>query len=173
MNAAILCPGPSLASLSTVPAADLVIGVNRAALRFACTDWCCCDLPAIEQWHESVIDGQRGAPTLISGMEAVDNLRDRKVIWRGEVFDRRRMLDYCPHEINWVMFSFTTAIVYAGYREAKRIDIYGCDWKGTADFDGAEAGKNRSDERWELERAIVARRLVPWLAERGVEVAFN
>lgn len=160
-----------IAAPPTLP--ETVIGVNRAAILFPCTVWACCDLPAIEQWHEQVL----GTPLLIAGMEAIDNLRDRKrangeagEFWRGRQFDRRVMLD-CPHVLDWVMFSATTALVYAGYIGATEIDVYGADWAPDApDCDGVAAGKNRSAARFELEAAIWTNRIVPWLSERGVRV---
>lgn len=165
MHGVILAPGPSLAALSEVPTCDFSVAINRAALRLGVSAWACCDLPAIEQWHPDVI----GSPVLIAGMEAIDNLRDRKVVWRGEVFDRRVMLDYCPHALNWVMFSSTTALIYAAYKGATTIDVYGADNEGTADWDGTQAGKNRSIDRWTLERGLW-RGLSEWLAEHGVTV---
>jgi hypothetical protein len=54
---------------------------------------------------------------------------------------------------------------------ADRIEVYGADWKPlAADFDGVQGGKNRSADRFTLESNIWQNRLVPWLAERGVEV---
>ncbi len=89
------------------------------------------------------------------------------------------MLSFCPHELDWVMFSATAALVYCGWRAAGEadgkpggamIEVFGADWAGTNDFDGVAAGKNRSKARWELEKGIWQNRLVPWLAERRIEV---
>ena len=67
--------------------------------------------------------------------------------------------------------SATTALVYAGYRGATRVDVYGADWAPDApDWDGVAAGRNRTADRFALERGIWENRLVPWLAARGVEV---
>jgi hypothetical protein len=166
MRAVLLCPGPSLARLTCVPDSELSIGVNRAATAFAVGVWACCDLPAIEQWHEQVI----GSPTLVCGQEAWDNLRDRKITWRGETCFSASMASYCPPGMNWTMFSSTVALIHAAFRGATQIDVYGCDWAGTADFDGVQAGKNRSPDRWKLEREIWQNVLVPWLAARGVTI---
>jgi hypothetical protein len=164
VNAIVLNPGPSLARYQPRPA-DLVVGVNRAALLFDVDAWACCDLPAIETWHEEVI----GSPTLIASQETLDNLRDRQIRWRGREIDRKKMLDFCPHVIDWVMFSSTTALVFAAWTGAERIDVYGADWHGTLDWDGTAAGKNRSADRWSLERGIFGV-ITGWLRERRVEV---
>ena len=166
MNAVILCPGPSLARLAHVPPAKLVVGVNRAAIFFRCDAWAGCDLPTVEKHGNAVI----GAPELIAAIETIDTMRDHKLVWRGPVFDRTRMLDFCPHAMDWVLFSATTALIYAAYRAATHIDVYGADWSGELDFDGVAAGETRGPERWQLEAAIWQNRLVPWLAERGVTV---
>lgn len=167
MNATILCPGPSLSRYLAAPPprAELVVGVNRAALVAEVDAWSCCDLPAILEWREKVI----GSPVLIAGQEAVDNLRDRKVVYRGVHFDRREMFAFCPHAINWVWCSATTALVYAAYRGAKRITAYGCDWDGWEDWDGTRAGKNRSESRWQ-EEARLWGALTIWLGEQGITV---
>ena len=65
------------------------------------------------------------------------------------------MLDFLPHAINWVMFSFTQAMTYAAWTGHTKVDIYGCDWMADApDFDGVAAGKNRSADRFRAEKGI-------------------
>jgi hypothetical protein len=78
--------------------------------------------------------------------------------------------DTCPIALQWDLFSATIALVYAVRRGATLINCFGMDWAGTADFDGVQAGGNRTPERWELEQAIFKNRLVPWCAQRGIVV---
>ena len=63
----------------------------------------------------------------------------------------------------------TAAIVYAAFKGATEIDVYGADWEGTADFDGVQGGKNRSEDRWREERGIFGALQVV-LKQRGCEV---
>lgn len=164
MNAIILAPGPSLASY--IPRdADLIVGVNRAATFQACDAWVAGDTPLIEQIHQKVI----GAPLLVTSIETFDTLRDHRALWRGDFQCWTSMLELCPHGLQWTMFSFTAAIVFAAWRGATDIQVFGCDWAGKADFDGELAGKNRSDDRWALERQI-AENICEWLKVRGVSV---
>jgi len=171
MNAILLCPGPSLAEYQP-QTADLTVGVNRAACFSPCDVWVAGDPPLIQQQHEWVI----GAPELITSTDGLHVYqtfpRDFGVpLWRGACRCWTEMLGYCPHALDWVMFSATAALIYCGWRGARRIDVYGADWKPlAADFDGVQAGKNRSMDRFTLESNIWQNRLVPWLATRGVEV---
>lgn len=169
MKAALLCPGPSLATYQPA-GADLTVGVNRAATRFACDAWVCGDPPLIQQVGEQVT----GLPLLITSVDGHQVYRDfprdfGKPLWRGECLCWTAAMEFCPHEYNWVMFSATAALVYCGFCGATGVDVYGADWSGTADFDGVQAGKNRSEERWKLERGIW-RAIVGWMGERGITV---
>lgn len=177
MKAIILSPGPSLSKYKP-QACDLLVGVNRAAIKHKVDAWVAGDSPLYEQIEEQV----KGSPIWVAGVGTIDTIRDHvraKVCrpWRGETFAANTMQDFCPWSFNWVMFSFTTAIVYAGRwlsqqgRMRHWIDIYGCDWKGKDDFDGVQAGKNRSEERWKMEREITENVLIPWLDGRGITVS--
>ena len=166
-RAAILCPGPSLFRLTDRPDdCELVIGVNRAATVHVCDAWAGCDLPMILDHGTSVI----GSPLLLADDATIGELHRRDANWRGATFDRGRLSGFCPESLEWRLFSATTALVYAAFTGAQRIEVFGADWHGTADFDGQQAGKNRSPARWELERAIWEKRLVPWLAEQAITV---
>ena len=166
MKAIILSPGASLAHYTPQPA-DLVLGVNRAAVGFPCDVWVAGDLPLIHRIYEQVI----GSPLLVSYSVSLDNLRDRNWVWRGETFAWTRLADAYLHPsiVNWPWCSFTAAIVYAAWRGAATIDVYGADWKGTADFDGVEAGKNRTDARWKEEQSIFAA-LQKVLGDKGIRL---
>jgi hypothetical protein len=168
MKAVLACPGPSLAA-AKLPVADLVVGVNRAATFIPCDIWVCGDIPLVQQIHEKVLCD----PVLITSTDACHVCRTFKrdfgrELWRGEFKCWTEALSFCPHEYQWVMFSATAALIWCAFSGAKRIEVYGADWKGVEDFDGEKAGANRSDERWKLERQIWAN-LVNWLKDRGVE----
>ncbi len=152
MKAIVLSPGPSLTATFHGDRADLLIGVNRAATRYLCDVWVCGDLPLILQEDLNVI----GAPLLVAYGVSLDNLRDRAWKWRGEQFAWTPIAESWLHTsvVNWPWCSFCSAIVYAAYRGAKEITVYGADWEGTADFDGTQAGKNRSEDRWKYERQL-------------------
>ncbi len=176
MKAIVLSPGPSLARYTPRPA-DLVLGVNRAAKFFPVDCWICGDSPCIENpdapgnapLYEQVI----GSPLLVSFDVSLDTLRQHGWTWRGDTFAWRQLESFLPRKPHdWEWCTFMVAIVYAAYRGATEIEIYGCDWAGKNDLDGIEAGKNRSDARWEHERNLYAG-IVAQLAERGITVTRN
>lgn len=154
---------------SNIAQSDLVVGVNRAAVFIPCHVWVAGDRPLIEREHQNVI----GDPLLITGVDAhekLTRLRDEgSPIWRGSWRCSTEMMGFCPYDLQWVMFSSTIALVYCAFREATRIDVYGADWSGTADFDGTAAGENRSESRWALEKQIWAN-LERWMRQKGIEV---
>src|SRR4051812_33763909 len=127
MHAIVLSPGPSLAKYEPKPA-DLTLGVNRAATAFVCDVWVCGDTPLVMQVASQV----QGSPLLVSYGVSLDTLRDHKFVWRGETFSWSQLAESYIHTsvVNWPWCSFTSAIVYAAYRGATTIDIYGCDWEG-------------------------------------------
>lgn len=59
------------------------------------------------------------------------------------------------------------AVLLAFSLGATTIDVYGADWTGTRDYDGVEAGENRTPDRWDAERHDWDI-LTAWLNERGV-----
>jgi hypothetical protein len=167
MNATILCSGPSLASFVYGDQDGLVIAVNRAAINYGCSVWAAGDYPLVEKIRDEVI----GAPTLLTAANSAAYLRDHGPAWRGPVKEFEDLLEFCPGEIQWQMFTATAALVYAAASGATLIHVYGADWRGTEDFDGTESfdGGNRSPERWTFERSIW-NNLTAWLARRGVTV---
>lgn len=166
MNAIILCPGPSLPKTYAGQGADLLVGVNRAAVAFPVGVWCAMDYPLVQQAMADV----QGTPLLVTSATGFDTLSQHKTPWRGQAeTPTEKMMNYCQHAMQWCMFSATTALIYCGWKGAKRIDIYGADMIGTADWDGKEAGKNRREERWRCERQIWNNN-ANWLRERGITV---
>jgi hypothetical protein len=165
VNAILLCPGPSLKNYQWRDA-DLIVGVNRAAVAFAVPVWLAGDYPLIQ----SAMNEVKGTPLLVTGMVAFDTLNQHKTPWRGPIETPiDAMLSYCPHAMQWCMFSATMALIYCAFKGATLIDVYGADMLGTADWDGTQAGKNRTEERWRCERAIWTNN-AEWLNQRGITV---
>ena len=157
MTASILCPGPSLARLTESHLyVDLVVAVNRAATRWPCTVWACGDTPLFEQIQHQVI----GSPTWMVSQSQLDVIHDHIKAgicqpWRGKIQTIQPMLQFLPHAINWVSFTFTHALTYSAWVGCDEINVYGCDWEPNApDFDGIQGGKNRSFDRFRAEKGI-------------------
>lgn len=192
-NAVILCPGPSLAAFLAEPperdGSTVVIGVNRAAEVFPCDWWCAAD-------HETIggmrpMSGPGGRPRLCTQQQAIVLAHEKwpecgfvqPMILPANVrtFERLGQETDCPLKSGWTRLSMLAAMVLAEnlmrgggalVAEARRIDLYGCDWIGLMDFDGttprgAEVG--RSDYRWGNERAHFDR-VAAWLRGKGIEV---
>jgi hypothetical protein len=162
MTVAILNPGPSLAALEKPPAADVLIGVNRAALRFECTCWAATDYPMIKRHQAAVL----GTPALLTRRQTWADIGARCRLPLDRVVES---IDI-PNAPPWALKSMTCAMAFAFANGASRIDLYGCDWSGEQDFDGVKAGEDRSEKRWAAEQADFAA-LSRWMLERGVMVA--
>ncbi|HSZ58519.1 MAG TPA: hypothetical protein VK797_22825 [Tepidisphaeraceae bacterium] len=171
-TAAILCPGTSLSATSPIGfGADvIVIAVNRASAFFPADVWAAGDYPLIEAERAHV----RGMPELLTTEGAIEHLRQTDKPWPWRVLPSFESLD--PHcqgaggVPQWRVFTAIAACVYAEFIGCKRIEVFGADWQGEADFDGVKAGGNRSPERWRLERNIFENLLTPWLNARGVSL---
>jgi len=146
--------------------ADLTIAVNRA-IGFRSADvWAAGDIPMLTDQRPDVI----GKPELFTAANTNAYLRDKGREWPGKVTEFEQLFSYLdPASCSWTMFTFTAAIVYAAHAGAKQIEIFGCDWTGTNDFDGWNQAGNRSPERWKLEREIYSR-LIRLIDARGIEV---
>jgi hypothetical protein len=162
MTAAILLPGPSLASLDRVPSADLVIGVKRAAVRFPC-HWCAIlDSPDLRStWCDELI----GRPRLLTRAA----YRPKYTALPG--LNVEGLAEFCP--LRHDEWTSTAALVLAGFLHAGRIDVYGADF-GEGDkleeFDGFRSPEaNYSPQRWQRERAAWDA-VADWLKQRGTEV---
>jgi len=167
MNAAILCPGPSL---SAVTQADLVdydirLGVNRAPLQIAVEYWCVLDYPIIRDYRQQVL----GNPSLMTHSTTWNDIRGKVApfpvriplenveAWYGRKYERR---------------TTPSAMLLAGYLGAETIDIYGDDKTSEPDWDGfqtAETALARSIERWQSEKRDCDA-ITEFLAARGIEV---
>ena len=164
MNAAILCPGPSLSRFQDRSGYDLVIGVNRSAVAHAVDVWCCGDWPLYQRVQQDVI----GSPLWFTDPNSAGYVGVHGPAWRGKLttFDQ---ID--PHiENDWKIYSLYAAVGYAVVAGATRIEVYGADWNGEKDFDGTLAGNTRDENRWRVE-ASGFRALVEILGRRGIELS--
>jgi hypothetical protein len=163
MTAVILAPGPSLALLASPPPSDLLIGINRAGLAFHCDVVAISDYPLFKKVDDHLL----GRPNLLSKQDTLATLKGRLDRF-PEVFAAEE-IQGVPLTLQWRWKTLTCAMAFAFYRGAKSIDIYGCDWSGTLDYDGTEAGEDRTDRRWNEERAC-AEDLMRWMGERNCPV---
>jgi hypothetical protein len=79
------------------------------------------------------------------------------------------MYEFCPHALAWPLYSATIALIYAAFRGATDIEVFGADWKGEEDFDGVKAGERRSEIRWNQEAKLWGT-ICKWLADHNVQV---
>src|SRR5688572_29544265 len=143
MRAAVLAPGPSLARLESMPPCDVSVSINRAILRFpGSTVWAVTDYPVIRNHCE--LFGT--APRILTRRQTYADVRHRLARFPAVVLveDVRP----APDGTAWQLKTLTCAMVFAGSLGATAVDVYGCDWSGTEDYDGAAAGEDRSPERW-------------------------
>ena len=150
MNATLLCPGPSLAKYSPDKRSGWVVGVNRAAILHECDVWAATDLPLIK--HTMPL----GTPTLLTIDATRDSLHRRGKPWPWLVITHTGIAGetVTNKQHPWTRYTATAALQYLKWIGATRVDVYGADWSGTLDWDGASAGERRTDERWAEERAI-------------------
>jgi hypothetical protein len=146
------------------------IAVNRAATRFACDVWACGDAPAVRSSRDRLV----GRPRLLCTESGLGELKGSGEPWLGAFETFESLFGYLHPEAGgtrWSLLTCTAAIVYAAARcgDGADIELFGSDLAGTEDFDGVEAGGNRSDDRWLLELRIIAR-LRDVLSCRGVRI---
>lgn len=155
MQIAILCPGPSLSQLVSVPICDASIAVNRAATRFACDWWAVLDAPLIS----AIDDLIQGEPQLFTRAE---NRRTGAVTFEDVYPFPNAARSY---------FTLPGAMALAARLGATSIDIYGCDWAiDQPDFDGGLPNEaNRTATRFERERQDFEQ-MRDWLGRQGIEV---
>ena len=167
MTAAVLCPGPSLASLIDRPVCDVVIAVNRAALHpIRCDWWAFTD----DRVFRNYPLGHR--PKYFTTQET-----ERRAKISGDLTYEALMPLYSATRTGWTMYTMDAAMILAAHLGAKLIKLYGCDWSGTKDFDGHKykwhdtdpIQQQRVDERWKREKIIYIR-TKELLAEKGVVI---
>jgi hypothetical protein len=164
MTYAILCPGPSLSTFADSDHEGPIITVNRSGLLYPSEVWAATDYPMIRNNYEAV----KGNPNLLTRRQTAADLP----AFRKSRFARVEIVEEIvgvPVGLNWQDKTMTCAMIFAFVNGASKIDIYGCDWTGEADYDGVLAGEDRSESRWAKERAVYDG-IVDWLKGKGVEV---
>lgn len=173
---AVLCPGPSLALTflrhlpEVVASYGVFVGVNRAVEAFPCDWWVFNDVQAF-----GFIRPQRRPNifTLAPTRRCIENDERHRVAAVGfQWFDDRECNSDCPTDLHWRQYSMTMALVLCEKFNAGHIDIFGCDWSGSHDWDGPDQSPisgGRSDYRWQNEMHHFSV-LEGWLRKRGVSV---
>lgn len=165
MRAAILAPGPSFAGFLKQPSSpDVCIGVNRAASAYPCDYWVAADRVAVDAFPAI------GTPILFVPRVLPKKMTDEKRRIVSVFMYWEDLSPSSPIPLLGNVFSLIAAVVLAVHLKAKSLDLYGCDWEGTLDWDGSESiDENRCPDRWAKERGefdVVARWLdrqrIPW-----------
>lgn len=177
MNAAVLCPGPSV---QRFPANgdlrlserhperpqpyDVVVGVNRAASLHACDFWCLLDHYTYDL--RPVI----GRPTICCHASIYSNMTKAYPAAKDHKF---LALENIPENFqicNWRTWSASLAIVVAFINGASLIECYGMDWRGAADWDGFTHERHRrTAKRWIAEQKLFEQ-IREWLGPRGCTI---
>lgn len=147
-------------TLVRLPDCDLSIGVNRAAMAFAVDWFAASDYPMVRN-HLDVLAGN---PSLLTLRQTAFDLRNRL-----SRFPKVRIAEdlTMPSGLKYPKTMMLAALLAVALG-ATAIDVYGADWAGTRDYDGAEAGENRSDQRWAAERMAWQAVMVPWFKSHCV-----
>lgn len=145
-RAAVLCPGPSLtqAWAARKHQHQATIGVNRAPFAVPVDWWCGLD-DIWNKWTPAPPPprvGYCGAVASLTGSAAALIPRD------GLAAVVTGAPEGCPS------FTALAAVAFAfEVLKADKVDVYGCDLAGEADFDGlVEKANNRTEQRWKEER---------------------
>ena len=174
MNAAVLCPGPSVqrypingdlrvSEFSPEPRPyDLIVGVNRAATLHACDFWC-----LLDHYTFALDPPVIGTPTIVCHA-AIYNAMAREF---PEAKNHKHLsLENINEDFqtcNWRNWSASLGIMVAVINGANVVECYGMDWCGTDDWDGFNHEKHRrGTKRWASERKLF-QQMTDWLAERG------
>lgn len=169
MNAAILCPGPSLSKWAGGEYA-LTIGVNRAARLHPVDVWAFIDWRNFTDPERAVIGY---TPRIVTTRESRRSIEKRGMLG-GLSQHRPEMVDElatdCPRALGWTVYTKPVAMVYAHLQGATSIDLWGDDMTDAPDADGHTDESNRRDaDRWKREGEIV-QAVTGWLADHGCTV---
>ncbi len=172
VDVAIVCSGESVRRfLDAPPRHDLCIGVNRMAGEAECNWWAFNDWQAFGDFTPQTRGGR--LPGVFTSKATLGKIAERFAMPRVMEFQWltvEELEPICSEQPGWKNFSMLMAWVLAAHLGAERITLYGCDWKGTNDWDGRPSPRGgRSGYRWnnELHKAS---HLASWLSRRGVAV---
>jgi len=146
MNATLLCPGPSLIAYNGCD--GFKVGVNRAASLHDCDVWAATDRPLIDSVQPI------GTPVLLTIEATRESLARRGRPWPYLVITHKGIGGKDNARTPWIRFTATAGLFFLAWMGAKHVDVWGCDWNGTEDWDGKQAGANRAEQRWNDEREI-------------------
>lgn len=150
MNASVLCPGPGLVMYDdTRGPYDLTVGVNRAA---GFTD---CDLWVMLDARTFSMTAPRGRPVVICSADQWKIVLGAHPEAAALAHLDHTRFPFSKAPVGWHTKGLTVAIVAAYLRGARRIDCFGVDWTGLADWDGYHvASQKRSAKRWDAEKDL-------------------
>lgn len=186
VDIAILCPGPGLVDFLGRPRSHTrFIGVNRAATAWPCDYWAFNDHEVFGWYHAQVQRNDR-KPVCFTSNRAFELLGDPPAATDFEWLFYSQIETSCPSDPGWTHYTLTVAMVLAEYLIRKRflnrgaddasrgsVIIYGCDWSGTQDWDGADPPRDaaacRSEYRWKNEQHKFWH-VMRWLNQAGVDV---
>jgi hypothetical protein len=155
-DAALLCPGPSLATFRRRPEFEFLIGVNRAVLAHPCDWWVFGDAHVWDRYRPTPI------PRVCTRAVLADRFGTHGMRWEN-------LVEFCPAAWDWQAFSVTAALVLCSALGVKRLQVFGCDRTNAPDWDGVDSAPDtRHDHRWRREGRIWNR-----VAEHlAIEVSF-
>ncbi len=136
---AILCPGPSLAQVSLLSHPDIVLAINYAMnAPFVIDWWVALDLWAFE------LPKRRPRAGMVTSSGAIAEGQAKRVPWP--------LIDFRQNpRAQGTATTLPAALWWADFLGAKHVRLYGCDMKGTSDFEGRGGGQ-RGEDRWALEK---------------------
>ena len=170
---AVCCPGPSLPDFHLVTADWWsVVAVNRAVLGVPATHWVFLDAhigcTTLRDAQPKLPDDY--CPDIICRPACYEEVSRRWTGFRDKFthIDLRQFTrDNCG---DYWTFSATSALKWAQCQEPNEIHLFGMDMVGKEDWDGTILATNeRSEARWERERAMVSA-LIAETRALGIEV---
>lgn len=166
MNAAVLCPGPSLERFPGRDAYELVIAVNRAVTV------CECDyVILLDAWTFSKCGPIPGKPTIVAAADIYHQMCGIAPAALHHPFLERDVGWLPKTGVLWQTKGLTTALVLAWVKGATEVECVGVDWSGAADWDGfTHPRQQRTADRWTRERQL-ARATVALIEDRGAAVS--
>lgn len=171
MRVGVICPGPSLGPVLECggrPTGEVLVGVNRAAAACRVDWWVFGDARVFEHTDP------RGCPNILTSAASATTCA--RMTHRAQVAQRHAWFTVEEHvgdplpDFPWTLYSVLMAAVLAWRLGAREIVLWGCDQRGTRDWDGvdnSETPAGRAPARWERERALIAE-LTERLAARHV-----
>ena len=169
VTASILCPGPSLAGYTQRPPDDderqIVIAVNRGVLAGP-ADW----LVALDAHTIGMMEDIPRVGWLLTGIAAWAEIETCFPAFAARVEHVPKAwlrTAWLPRANTFLGHSFLVAIILAAHLGADRIECWGADFGGVADFDGYTSPRQKRDAgRWRCERELYDE-LVRQLSLRG------